>query len=400
MPDEAISCGFTEAVRGVLSHHMVIRDGKIANYHPYPPTPWNGSVRDTYGTPGPYEDAVQNTPIFEENPPDKFKGIDIMRAVRSFDPCLPCGVHMYLGNGKVLKTAALADRCPRQAWADLELLGRHDSRRSGADRVLLDEIRAADPARRRGRRGAGPRWWSSCTAPASSDCWSWLGRAAGSSGWSGTTWSPACWSSTASTPTTSQTRIQAALDSVRPYLGSHAGGVELLGIDADGVVHLRLQGSCDGCPSTATVRLTVERRRPGAAPEVVARRGRGHGQGEAEPADHRAAPPAPGRLAPARTLEPHPPTRSRHRPVAGVDVLAAGLAGRSTPTATAARPVPRSLRAGPGRRPARLPRCAAEYDVRLAGRARRPRADRHSSPLPLLPEGAGWKVAIPGVQPA
>ena len=54
--------------------------------------------------PGPYEDAVQNTPIFEENGPDKFKGIDIMRAVRSFDPCLPCGVHMYLGDGKVLKT--------------------------------------------------------------------------------------------------------------------------------------------------------------------------------------------------------------------------------------------------------------------------------------------------------
>ena len=54
--------------------------------------------------PGPYEDAVQNTPIFEENGPDKFKGIDIMRAVRSFDPCLPCGVHMYLGNGRVLET--------------------------------------------------------------------------------------------------------------------------------------------------------------------------------------------------------------------------------------------------------------------------------------------------------
>jgi hydrogenase large subunit len=103
VPKEAISCGWTEAVRGVLSHHMVIRDGKIANYHPYPPTPWNGSVRDVYGTPGPYEDAVQNTPIFEENPPETFKGIDIMRAVRSFDPCLPCGVHMYIGNGKELK---------------------------------------------------------------------------------------------------------------------------------------------------------------------------------------------------------------------------------------------------------------------------------------------------------
>ena len=103
MPDEAIGCGFHEAVRGVLSHHMVIRDGKIANYHPYPPTPWNASPRDIYGTPGPYEDAVQNTPIFEENGPDNFKGIDIMRAVRSFDPCLPCGVHMYLGGGRELE---------------------------------------------------------------------------------------------------------------------------------------------------------------------------------------------------------------------------------------------------------------------------------------------------------
>ena len=53
VPDEANSCGFTEAVRGVLSHHMVIRGGKIANYHPYPPTPWNASVRDSFGTPWP-----------------------------------------------------------------------------------------------------------------------------------------------------------------------------------------------------------------------------------------------------------------------------------------------------------------------------------------------------------
>src|ERR1044071_5475864 len=104
VPEDAIGCGFHEAVRGVLSHHVVIRDGKIANYHPYPPTPWNANPRDIYGTPGPYEDAVQNTPIFEENGPENFKGIDIMRAVRSFDPCLPCGVHMYLGKGKVLES--------------------------------------------------------------------------------------------------------------------------------------------------------------------------------------------------------------------------------------------------------------------------------------------------------
>ncbi|HEY4383571.1 MAG TPA: nickel-dependent hydrogenase large subunit, partial [Ktedonobacteraceae bacterium] len=62
VPQNAISCGFHEAVRGVLSHHMVIENGKIANYHPYPPTPWNASPRDIYGTPGPYEDAVQDTP--------------------------------------------------------------------------------------------------------------------------------------------------------------------------------------------------------------------------------------------------------------------------------------------------------------------------------------------------
>ncbi len=103
VPDEAIGVGFHEAVRGVLSHHLVIRDGKIANYHPYPPTPWNASPRDSLGTPGPYEDAVQGMPIFEESGPDDFKGVDVMRAVRSFDPCLPCGVHMYLGNGRTLE---------------------------------------------------------------------------------------------------------------------------------------------------------------------------------------------------------------------------------------------------------------------------------------------------------
>ncbi|HTJ26941.1 MAG TPA: nickel-dependent hydrogenase large subunit [Candidatus Limnocylindria bacterium] len=104
VPQEGFGCGFTEAVRGVLSHHMVIRDGKIANYHPWPPTPWNGNPRDIYGTPGPYEDAVQNSPIFEEHGPESFRGIDIMRAVRSFDPCLPCGVHMYLGDGRTIET--------------------------------------------------------------------------------------------------------------------------------------------------------------------------------------------------------------------------------------------------------------------------------------------------------
>jgi hydrogenase large subunit len=103
VPQEAIGVGFHEAVRGVLSHHLVIREGKIANYHPYPPTCWNASPTDSFGTAGPMEDAINATPIFEENGPDGFKGIDILRTVRSFDPCLPCGVHMYLGGGRVLQ---------------------------------------------------------------------------------------------------------------------------------------------------------------------------------------------------------------------------------------------------------------------------------------------------------
>ncbi|MGF1599315.1 MAG: nickel-dependent hydrogenase large subunit [Acidimicrobiales bacterium] len=112
VPDESIGVGFTEAVRGVLSHHVVIRDGKIANYHPYPPTPWNANPTDSNGTMGPYEDAITNTPIFEENSIESFKGIDIMRAVRSFDPCLPCGVHMYLGDGKTIEKIHSPSQAP------------------------------------------------------------------------------------------------------------------------------------------------------------------------------------------------------------------------------------------------------------------------------------------------
>ena len=106
---KGIGCGFTEAVRGVLSHHMVIRDGKIANYHPYPPTPWNASPRDSYGTPGPYEDAVQGQPIFEENDLDHFKGIDVMRTVRSFDPVSAVRRTHVPRRGQEARGAALAD---------------------------------------------------------------------------------------------------------------------------------------------------------------------------------------------------------------------------------------------------------------------------------------------------
>src|SRR5512132_3353822 len=53
------------------------------------------------------------------------------------------------------------------------------------------------------------------------------------------------------------TRVEQALDNVRPYLGSHGGDVELLSVSED-VVRLRLLGSCDGCPSSSvTLKLAV-----------------------------------------------------------------------------------------------------------------------------------------------
>jgi Fe-S cluster biogenesis protein NfuA/nitrite reductase/ring-hydroxylating ferredoxin subunit len=65
-----------------------------------------------------------------------------------------------------------------------------------------------------------------------------------------------------------EARVRRALESVRPYLESHGGNVELLAVD-DGVVRLRLAGSCSGCPSsTVTLKLAIEDAIRKAAPEV------------------------------------------------------------------------------------------------------------------------------------
>src|SRR5262249_29814696 len=70
-------------------------------------------------------------------------------------------------------------------------------------------------------------------------------------------------------PLNVETRIAHALDRVRPYLGSHGGDVKLLGVK-EGVVHLRLEGSCHGCPSsTVTMKLAIEKAIEEAAPEVA-----------------------------------------------------------------------------------------------------------------------------------
>lgn len=78
-------------------------------------------------------------------------------------------------------------------------------------------------------------------------------------------------------PHDAETRVRVALDGVRPYLGSHGGDVELLGVSfppgsagADGVVRLQLTGSCKSCPSSAvTLELAVETAVRAAAPEIA-----------------------------------------------------------------------------------------------------------------------------------
>ena len=78
--------------------------------------------------------------------------------------------------------------------------------------------------------------------------------------------------------------MREALDSVRPYMESHGGDVELLGID-DGVARLRLDGRCNGCPaSAATLELAIKEALDEAAPDLPGSRSR---------ASCRAQPPGP-----------------------------------------------------------------------------------------------------------
>jgi Fe-S cluster biogenesis protein NfuA/nitrite reductase/ring-hydroxylating ferredoxin subunit len=71
-------------------------------------------------------------------------------------------------------------------------------------------------------------------------------------------------------PVPVEERVREALEGVRPYLGSHGGDVELIGV-ADGVARVRMQGSCEGCPaSSMTLKLAIEDAVLKAAPDVDA----------------------------------------------------------------------------------------------------------------------------------
>jgi hydrogenase large subunit len=102
--DERVAVGWWGAGRGWLTHHLVMDKGKITNYQICTPSTINASPRDPWGQPGPYEEAVMNTPIIEDvSDPSSFTSIDMLRGIRSFDPCMPCTTHAHTGDGEIVR---------------------------------------------------------------------------------------------------------------------------------------------------------------------------------------------------------------------------------------------------------------------------------------------------------
>lgn len=102
---ERLGVGLWGASRGFLAHWARICDGKIENYQLSIPSRVNAGTRTPWGEPGPCEQAVLNTPIIESSFTGEhdFLGIDIHRAIQSFDPCMSCTTHILIaGSGNVL----------------------------------------------------------------------------------------------------------------------------------------------------------------------------------------------------------------------------------------------------------------------------------------------------------
>ncbi len=94
IPQESTGIGLVGAARGALGHWIKIKEGKIANYQVITPSTWNISPRDDKDQPGPLEQSIIETKIKDEANP-----FEIVRIVRSFDPCLACSVHLLSPQG-------------------------------------------------------------------------------------------------------------------------------------------------------------------------------------------------------------------------------------------------------------------------------------------------------------
>ena len=89
VPHSARGMGAWDAPRGALGHWVEIQDRRIKNYQLVVPSTWNASPRDENGVRGPYEESLIGCPV-----PDPDNPINVVRIIRSFDPCLACAIHL------------------------------------------------------------------------------------------------------------------------------------------------------------------------------------------------------------------------------------------------------------------------------------------------------------------
>jgi hydrogenase large subunit len=98
LPDSSEGVGLTEGARGALGHWIKISNKKIENYQAVVPTTWNCGPRDDKGVRGPVEEALVGTPVADADNP-----LEVVRIVRSFDPCIACAVHLVKPSGEMKK---------------------------------------------------------------------------------------------------------------------------------------------------------------------------------------------------------------------------------------------------------------------------------------------------------
>lgn len=97
IPEESTGMGLVDAARGALGHWIEIKNKRISRYQCVVPSTWNMSPRDDKGQPGPLEQALIGTKVKDEANP-----YELVRIVRSFDPCLACAVHLLTPKGQSL----------------------------------------------------------------------------------------------------------------------------------------------------------------------------------------------------------------------------------------------------------------------------------------------------------
>ncbi|MCX7857715.1 MAG: nickel-dependent hydrogenase large subunit [Deltaproteobacteria bacterium] len=95
IPEESEGIGLVDAARGALCHAIRIKGKRIDNYQVITPSTWNVSPKDDKDQPGPLEQALIGTRIKDEKNP-----FELVRIVRSFDPCLACSIHIIDARGK------------------------------------------------------------------------------------------------------------------------------------------------------------------------------------------------------------------------------------------------------------------------------------------------------------